>query len=240
MAITTLVEFWQQEVTVYTAAKAAAQAALAAAQTGNATARKQRDTKVDALKTNTTAIAAKRAKLATSKIPSETDALTLEIRDLIEQQRSLQGTILDDQDRGDWWQAQLDVAGATLTPLPGRLDDPTAQLADAQQAAIVASTIKVALAQPPFDTMKGDATGLLGGQVAADAKTQLKGTDFPSPLFDRAEKRHQMRSLHITSLVNSTTLAQNGLGTTAAADMGLDGAAENARVAFALAHATAR
>src|SRR6266852_1549670 len=181
MAITTVVDFWQQEVDVYTTEKTAAQADLTAAQTGVATAKQQRDADVAALAANRTGIAAKRAKLANSKIPTETEALTTEIRDLIEQQRLLQGTILDDQDQLDWWQASLDVASAGVERVSARLSDATTQLKQAKDDRKARSDLTTALAQAPFANLKGDATTFLGGGVVTDATTQLQGTDFPSP-----------------------------------------------------------
>src|SRR5260370_13521755 len=157
MAITTLVDYWQQEVTAYTAAKAGAQAALTAAQAGLATAKKQRDQDVDALAKKKTDIAAKRAKLSTSKVPAEVDALNRDIRDLNEQRRVLEGAILDDQDLADDWQAQLDVAAATLARVAARLDGATGKLAGAQAAATDAAALKVAHGQPPYRTQKTDA-----------------------------------------------------------------------------------
>src|SRR5262245_884869 len=119
----TLVSFWQQEHDVYAAAQTAAQADLAAAQATLAAAMTALDSDVTALSKLTADIAANRAKLSTTSVPSEVTALNLVIRDQLIQQRGLQGAILDSQDTVAWARADADAAAALLARANTRLAD---------------------------------------------------------------------------------------------------------------------
>src|SRR5438105_14321789 len=96
-----LVQFRQQEQGLYAAQRTAAQSDLAAAQTELTKAKADLAAHSNDLASTAGKIAAARAKLATVSVPSEVAALNEQIRDLIIEQRGIQGNILDDQDAVD-------------------------------------------------------------------------------------------------------------------------------------------
>jgi len=232
MAITNLVDYWQQESVAATAARTAAQADLTAAQAALAAAKSQLATDMAALDGLKATITAKKALLAASSIPMEAEALTLQIRDLIEQYRASQGDVLTDQDKVDWQQTGADAAAEALARAAAALTEAIQAKGAAQTDAVGRTSMKTKLGQAPLSTVKAEATAALAATSAADAVDQLKYKDFPTPLFELAQKRYAARAAHLASLRTSAEEAATKLGDKAAAGDALAGTVVKTKLAF--------
>jgi hypothetical protein len=230
MAIT-LVQFWQQKSDADEAILTAAQNDLSAAHLALAAAKAALDTDVDAMKTLVTAIAANRAKLATTSVPSQVTALNNEIRDQLIQQRARQGAILDDQDAVAAAQSDVNAAGAALKRATGRLAESTAGLTAAKDATKQRQLLKSQLAAPPFTTIQGDAAAALAGTAATDAQADIDA-NFPPALQAIARKRYATRSDRAAQLRQAIADAEKALGSTLASSNGLAGVAARKAVDF--------
>ena len=227
----TLVQFWQQERDTHKAALTAAQSGFAAAQQDHVDAKAALQiaaAAVDKLKTD---IAANRAKLAATPVPSELTALNAAIRDQIIKQRGLQATILDQQEAVASAQADVDNGAAALARATTSLANAEARLAAATDADAKRQALKTKLSAPPFDTMKADATAFVGGQVVTDAKAEIDAT-FPADLQKIAVKRYTTRANRVAQLRKTLTDAEDALGAALAAKDGLAGNAGKTAVDF--------
>ncbi len=227
----TLVQFWQQERDIYEAEQTTAQNDVTAAQLAvtNATAKLAGDVAaLDGLKRQ---IATARAKLVTTTVPAEVAALNDQIRNLIIQQRGMQGTVLDDHDALDWAQAGLDPATGTLSRATAKAADADAKLAAAKDANKQRQALKATLSMPPYDTLKSDATNFLGSGTVTNADLQIKA-NFPQDLIDIAGTRYGTRTARVAGLRTVLSNGEDSLGTDVATDAGLDGLARQQGVAF--------
>ena len=242
MAVT-LLQYWQQQLTIYQAEQATAQADLAAAQTRLAVANKHlngdpaeppgpaRDGDQKTLAKTGAAIAAKRAELAAETSPPDAAALVDEITDLIITQRIQQGTVLDDLDEAAAAQGASDTASATHA----RADARVAAIQTAIDAATGdddrRATLRTAIAAPPLSTLKADATAFLASATVTNATTRI-GVNFPAEIMTIGDKRHDTHVNRIRTLRTSANNAEDALGTEYAADNGLAGTADQKRIAF--------
>jgi hypothetical protein len=231
MAITTLVQFWQQERDIYEVEQTAAQNDVTAAQAAVTAAQTKLADDVAGLDKLKGDIAAARAKLATTTVPAEVAALNDKIRDLIIQQRGLQGVVLDDHDALEWAQADLDAGTGTLGRATAKLADAEAKLGAAKDAHRQRQALRSALTLPPYDTLKDDATTFLNSATFNDAEAQI-GADFPADLLKIALKRFDTRTARAADLRTVSRLAEDALGTDVATDAALDGAVQQKGIAF--------
>ena len=236
---TTLAQFWQAERDVNAAAQSAAQKNLAAAQTALVSANAMLDSSVTALNKIGSDIAANRAKLATTSVPSELTALNNILRDQLNTQRALQGTTLDGQDAVSSAQADVNAADGALKRTTQRLADSNASLDAANISSTKRQTLKTQLAAAPFITLQADATTATASSAATDAKAEID-TSIPTALQAIATKRYATRTARATQLAKSAADAQNALGKALAKNNGLGGTAAQKGIAFEQADAALR
>jgi hypothetical protein len=227
----TLVQFWQAERDAHEAAQTAAQNDLAMAQQALVTAKSTLDADVAALNLLNAGIAANRTKLPTTSVPSELTALNTIIRDQLNKQRALQGTIFDDQDAVSWSQASATAATSTLTRTTSRLTDSANALASAKDANKQRQSMKAQLAVAPFDTLQSDATSAAAGAVATDAKAEIDAS-FPATLQTIAGKRYITRTARELAFRQSVLAVETAWGAALAANNGLSGTAGQQAIVF--------
>lgn len=227
----TLVQFWTLERDTQKTAKAGAQSDLTAAQAALVVARAALDTDSKALAKIGADISADRNALASTSVPSAVTALNSKIRDEIIKQRTLQGTVLDDQDSIATAQANLDCATAALARATAKVTDAEARLTAATDAADKRKILADQLGQPPFITMKADATSFAGGAVATSAKAEIDAT-FPSDLQTIATDRRKTRTDRAAALEKALEDAEDALGSARATAEGLPGDAARKEIAF--------
>ena len=227
----TLVQLWQQERDIREAAQSAAQNDLSTAQLALIAAKAAVESRGKAIGQLTADIAANRAKLAASSVPSEVTALNTAIRDQIIALRAQQGGLLDDQDAASDAQADADAAAAVLTRMTANLADVEARLAAAKDANKQRQLLKARLSLAPFDTLQADATAFAGGAQATDAKAEIDAI-FPAPLQTLAAKRYDTRMTQAAQLRQALTDAENALGAARATNDGRSGEAAKAEVDF--------
>jgi hypothetical protein len=227
----TLAQFWQQERDTNKAALTAVQSDLAAAQKAVIDAKATLQTDAAALDKINGDIAANRAKLATSSVPSEVLALNNSIRDQIIERRRLQGVILDDQDGVVWAQADVDAATSAAARATAKSADADARFAAATDAAAQRQSLKTTLGAAPFSTLKADATAFAGAQQVTDAKAEIDAT-FPADLQKIALMRYKTRTARAGQLRKSLTDAQDAVVAAAVAKDGLSGGAAKAASDF--------
>src|SRR5689334_5119006 len=213
----TLVQLWQQERDIREAAQSAAQNDLSTAQLALIAGKAAVESRTNALGQLNADIAANRAKLAASSVPSEVTALNATLRDQIIALRALQGALMDDQDAAAAAQADADAAAAVLARATARLTDVEARLGAAKDANKQRQQIKSRLTLAPFDTLQADATAVAGGAEATDAKAEIDAT-FPAPLQTLATKRYDTRVTRAAQLRQALTDAENALGAALAAN----------------------
>ena len=229
MAIT-LVQFWQQESDTHEATRTAVQNDLAMAQLALTTAKATLDADVAALNKLGADIAANRAKLATTSVPSEVTALNNAIRDQIIQLRGVQGGVLDDQEGVATAQSEANAVDAALKRATGRLAESKARLAAARDADKQRQLLKSQLAAPPFDTIQADAATAAASTGATDAKAEID--TIPAALQKIAAKRHATRAARAAQLRQGVIDAENALGATLAGASGLEGDAAQKGTVF--------
>jgi hypothetical protein len=239
----TVLQYWQQQLTIYQAAQTAAQATLADAQARLAAAAKKvngdpnaapgplNDGDQKTLAKTGAAIAAKRAQLAAETSPPDAAALVDEIAALIVTQRSQTGTVLDDLDEIAAAQAAADAAAATHARADARVGEIEAAIVAAQAADDRRAALKAAIAAPPLSTLKADATTFLGSSTVTNATTRI-GKNFPAEIMTIGDKRRDTRVSRIAALQTSVNDAEDALATENATDNGLAGQAEQKRIAF--------
>ena len=235
----TVVQFWEQERDVYAQEQATAQSDMAAAQAALATAKTALTADTASFANVGGQIQAARAQLATTAVPADVSALNAHIRDLIVQQRTLQGSVLDDQDAAAWAEANLDVAAATLARAGARLANAEAQLAAAQAEEQQRTSIATTLSTAPLDALQTDAGTLLTSATKTNADSAVTAA-IPAELVAIATLRVTRRSQVVAEQRESVTLAETALADEWAADAGLDGAAAKAGVVFRQAERTLR
>ncbi|MDQ6831684.1 MAG: hypothetical protein M3081_22745 [Gemmatimonadota bacterium] len=228
MAIT-LVQFWQQERDIHEAAQTAAQTDLGAAQLALVAAKAKLDADVATLNALNTAIAANRAKLAVTSVPSDVTALNNTIRDQIVEQRTLQGGIMDDQDMVAWSQGGADGATATLARATARKADAEAKLAAANDANKQRQMLMAQLTLAPFDTLQTDAGSHGALETAAQAEIDA---NLPTELQTIAGKRYATRAARAAQLKQSLSDAEDALGTSLGTTDGFAGDAAKKEIDF--------
>lgn len=227
----TLLQFWQQQLTIYQAEQSAAQSDLTNAQASLQTVNTQLAADVKALAKAGSDIAAARAQLAVTTIPADANALIMQITSLIITQRGLQGAVLDDQDQAAAAQAAIDSANATLARATARVASVQSTIATVQTDDSRRQSYKSAIATAPLSALKGDATTFLGGPTVTHATSRV-GKDFPAQIVTIAGKRHDTRAGRLKSLQTVLDNAQNALATERATDGGLDGVATQKGIVF--------
>jgi len=227
----TLVQFWQAERDTHEAAQTAAQKDLAMAQKALVSAKSTLDANVTTLNKLNAGIAANRAKLPTTSIPSELTALNTVIRDQLNTLRALHGTIFDDQDAVSEAEASVTTATTALTRTRRRLADTIVAFDLAKSADTQRQSMKAQLAAAPFDTLQADATAAAAGAVATDAKAEIDA-NFPAELQTIANKRYATRTARALALRQSLTAAETARGSALANHNGLAGKAAQQAIAF--------
>jgi hypothetical protein len=230
---TTLLQFWQQQLSIYQAEAQAAQKALTDAQVGLDKAKSKLNGAagdVTAMAKTTADIAATRAALVSAE-PPDAGALVQQLVALIITQRAQQGAVLDDQDAIALQQAAVDAAAAIITRATARVTSVSAKVEalKADDAGRVA--LKTALGKAPLQTLKADATALDGSQTPVNAKKRID-KNFPAELVTIATKRHDTRSGRLVSLKTDADNAADAIGTQYATDSGLRGKAAQKKIVF--------
>ena len=239
----TLLQYWQEQLTIYEAQQATAQADLAAAQARLADGTKKLngdpsqppgpafDGDQKTLAKTGASIAAKRAELAAETSPPDAAALVDEITDLIITQRTQQGTVLDDLDEVAAAQAASDAAAAAHTRADARVAAIEAALdaatADDDRRAI----LRAATTAPPLSTLEADATAFLASTTVTNATSRINA-NFPTEIVRIGDKRHDTRVARVETLQASVNNAEDALGVEYATDNGLTGEAAQKRIAF--------
>lgn len=239
----TLVQYWQQQRTIYQAERTQAQGDLAAAQARLAAAGKKldgdpaaapgplRDGDQKTLANTGAAIAAKRAALAIAASPSDAAQLVADLTTLIITQRGQQGTVLDDLEETAAAQADADAAAAAGARAAARLADIDAAIDEATADDGRRTKLKDAIAAPPLSALKGDAATFKASATVTNATTRI-GKNFPNEIMAIADKRVDTRVNRLASLQGSINNAEDALGNEYAADAGAAGRAEQKRIAF--------
>ena len=227
----TLVQFWQAERDTHVAAQTAAQDGLSMAQQALVTAKTALDADVVLLNKLNADIAANRAKLPSTSVPSELTALNMVIRDQLITQRALQGKIFDGQDAVAWQGSAASAATGTQARATSRLADSTAAHTAATDADKHRQSMKAQLTAAPLVTLQADAAAVAGGAIATDAKAEIDAS-FPAALQTIAGKRYTSRTAREAALRQAVTTTETARGTTLAANNGLAGKAEQQAVAF--------
>jgi len=168
------------------AAQTIAQTKLAAAQAGLTAANAPLVQELAARQALQATIAADRAALSTTTIPSDVAALLLKLSNEIIADRRLQGKLLDDraaeaaaQQAVDFWQGRLARATADLAADEADL---TRATADDQRRA----GWRQAITQSPLDTIAGDADDILtnnGTTLLQEAAAKLTTPRIPAQLI---------------------------------------------------------
>ena len=236
MALTTTLQFWQDQQTLYQKAQASAQSDLTAAQTAQQAANAQLAADLKTLDQVTADIAKKRALLAVTTIPAEANALVADITNDLIKQRGLQGKVLDGRDALDAAQASLAAANATQTRLQAKLADLKAKIAQATAADAQRQALRQAAGSAPLNTLKADAAAL-NLAVSANALGGLK-KNFPQQIIAIAAVRRQQRAQRVAQLQAVRDQAQTALGKALHADGGLQGVAGQALSDFQRAQDT--
>jgi len=219
------------------AAQALAQTKLAAAQAALGAANTPLVQDLAARAALQASIAADRAALSTTTIPSDVAALLLKLSNEIIADRRLQGKLLDDraavaaaQEAVDFWQARLARATADLGADEANL---ARVAADDQRRA----GWRQAITQSPLDTIAGDADDILtnnGTTLLQDAAAKLttSGHAVPAELLQIAQERYDLWQARRAAGDAAVATAAAQRGAQAAADGGLAGASQKAGVDF--------
>lgn len=227
----TLLQFWQQQLTIHRAAQTAAQQDLAAAQAVVQDATKRLADDQKKLAQASTDIAATRAQLAATANPADGAALLSTLTGFIISQRARQGVVLDDEDEIAAAQAAVTSAGATLARATARIAATQATVSTVTADHTRREAYKSAIAAPALNTVKADATAVLASAVMKRATARI-GKNFPAEILTIADKRRATRVKRLKSLQANVDAAQDALGARGAADNGLAGATAPKAIAF--------
>jgi hypothetical protein len=228
-----LLQFWQQQLTIYQAEQNAAHsdlakehAALQAASTKLAADQKSFD-KVGA------DVAAARAKLAATTVPADANALIAKITQMIITQRGLQGTILDDNDKLAEVQASLDSATATLARAGTKVASVQATITAVTADASRRDMYKTAIASAPLATLHDDSTAFKDNSDTVKRAKKRIETNFPSvKLLAIETKRHDTRVTWLENLKTDLANSLDALATEQGSDGGLAGAVAQTLIGF--------
>jgi hypothetical protein len=225
---TTLLDVANDRLTQATAEKTAAGTALANAQTALATAQTEQSTAADAAAQLDAKAAEIRVRLAAAPMPSDAQALVIELEQVILDSRAQQAAILKAADDMNAAQQQVDESNIR------------AQLAD---SALVAATAEQTVAKADDDarttwkslanasTLPADATAKLASPEHTAAATKL--LDYvPAPLLGRARERAAKERKRLADLGTDVEKAEDKLTGELKTKGGLSGAVEHSRVAF--------
>lgn len=223
----TLVQFWEKERTTYAALQSAAQADLASAQASLVGAKSRLEANGTASNKLKADIAANRAKLPVTPVPSDLAALNEVLRGQFIEQRRLQGVILDDHDAVAWATSTVAASSRSLARASAQLGDAIKALEAATTSAAQLEQIKTKLTEAPFDTMQADATAALTDSVATDAKAEIDAA-FPASLQALARQRIATRIARDSDFRKSLLAAESELGNAQIAGGGAGGKVEPA------------
>lgn len=227
----TLVQFWEKERATYTAIQSASQADLASAQANLVDAKSRLEANVTASNKLKTDIAANRAKLPVTPVPSDLAALNEVLRGQFIEQRRLQGVILDDHDAVAWATSTVAASSKSLARVSAQLGDVQKALEAATTLAAQREQLKTKLTEAPFDTLQADATAALTDSVAIDAKAAIEAA-FPASLLTLAQQRVATRIARDSEFRKSLLAAETALGNAQSAGSGASGKVEAASLNF--------
>jgi hypothetical protein len=239
----TLLQYWQQQLTIYQSEQAQAQSDLAGAQARLTTVGRKldgdpaavpgplRDGDQKTLANIGAAIAAKRAELAVETSPPDAAALVDDIAALMITQRAQQGTVLDDLDELAAAQADADAAVAAHARASAGVADAAAAILAAKADDDRRKALRDAIAAAPLGTLKGDAATFEASATVTNATTRI-GKNFPAEILTIADQRVDTRVSRVAGLQASLNSAEDALGAEYAADFGLAGKATQKRIAF--------
>jgi hypothetical protein len=227
----TLLQMWQQQLTIHQATLTAAQTDMAQAQARLQTAKAQLAADQQTLAAMDAQIAAARASLATTTVPADAQALVAQITAMIIARRTQQGSVLDDQDAAAEAQAAADLAAARVASATDRVKNATTAIASITPDDAKRQSLQAAVASPPLSTMKSDATAYNGGATVTHANTRI-GKNFPTALLTLAADRRATRTARIAQLQTDVANAETALGTELHTDTALAGASALAAIAF--------
>jgi hypothetical protein len=225
---TTLLDVANDRLTQATAEKTAAGTALANAQSALAAAQTAQADATDEAARLDAKVAEIRVRLAAAPMPSDAQALVIELEQVIMDSRAQQAVILKAADDVNAAQQQADEASIR------------AQLAD---SALVAATADQKVAQADDDkrttwkslanasTLPADATAKLASPEHTAAQAKL--LDYiPEPMLGRARERAAKERKRVADLATGAEKAEDKLAGELGTNGGLDGAVEQTRVAF--------
>src|SRR5262245_42384320 len=189
-----LLDFATQERDLYKTARDNAQTHLGAANTSLKGARTQLSAALAQLQQLEEQIAAARAKLAVTTVPSNAAELLEELASLTLQHRQKQSVVLDAQ-------AALGAAQAAVASAQSKLELAARRLADAEarrQKAIQENSrredLKANVGQAPLVDLRTTATDVLSGgggsTLYADAQAKFGTAVIPAKLWELASQRH--------------------------------------------------
>jgi len=227
---TTLVQFWQQERDVYDNQVSKAQTKFGTAQAALIQANKDLTDEQKNFSKISDDIAAKREKLKATTIPADANALVIEIRDLIIQQRTSQGKLLDLKDDVDTAQSKIDSASSAGTRAAARLAEAEAKLATAKDENKTRQAGKAAVASPPLSTLKADATAAQTGPAQTAATTKIG--DIPADVRTIANGRHVLRNKQLADARAAVDTAEDALAKERNDNGGLAGVAAKKGIEF--------
>lgn len=220
------------------AAQAKAKADLAVAQTSLAAANKPLVDDLAARQALQAAIASNRAKLATTTLPTDVEALVAKLSGEIVSDRRLQGKLLDDRAAVAAAQEAVDFAQARLARATAKLAEAEAALVSATADDKLRADWKHTVTQTPLATIAADAANILsntGGTLLKDAADKLTTAshEVPAALLEIAEERYALWRQRAAAADSAVATAEDELGALGAADGGKAGASQKASFDFA-------
>jgi hypothetical protein len=206
--MTTLVDFWDSEVKIYTPASKAAQTALEAAMVALDGARASSADAVKALAITKNSIDALKRKMAGDASPADADADAKTLRSLIAHERSQAGTVVHLSDAEFEAQVALDAAKAQLATSKEKLAAATTALAEATAKSAKFAAWTIALGAAPLSTLQTDAHNAViataAGTLRGDALARITN-DFPDPLKTTADARRTLQNQRLAHLADAVT-----------------------------------
>jgi hypothetical protein len=235
---TTLIAFATNEQATYTTARTIARTALTSAQAATGAAQAQLDAALVSQKALEAAIAANRARLATTSIPAEIEALVDTLTDQTVALRRQSWRVQDARDALAAARNQQAFAQARLQRAETQLKEADRKLAEAKEETARRDRWTAAAGQPPLANLRAGATAIVdgtgGSTLLADARAKLttSPTRVPQELLDLAQLRHGLWRARVQADRDAVTFARDQLGAQAQADLGKPGAAQQMGITF--------
>ncbi|WP_224360823.1 hypothetical protein [Hyalangium versicolor] len=235
---TSLLDAATQERDLYKTARDNARSSLGTAQAALAAARTQLSAALALLQNLEEQIAAGRAKLAVTTVPSEAAVLLGQIAALSVQHRQQQAEVLDARATQGAAQAKVASTQSTLELASARLSSAEAKLQKATQEDSRRLALKTAVGQAPLVDLRTAATNVLtgvGSTLYADAQSKFASSVIPTKLWDLAAQRYTLWADRLKQARKAVDEAEAQAATLRDTNGGLPGKAEKQGVSFRLA-----